>query len=78
MKTFTRLLELLAPFRWWIALSVLLGFATTGSGVGLMAMSAYLISRGRSSPQSPNSRWRLRRCASLRSRVRPCATSSAI
>ena len=45
MKTFTRLLELLAPFRWWIALSVLLGFATIGSGVGLMAMSAYLISR---------------------------------
>jgi ATP-binding cassette subfamily C protein CydC len=45
MKTFARLLELLAPFRWWIALSVLLGFATIGSSVGLMAMSAYLISR---------------------------------
>jgi ATP-binding cassette subfamily C protein CydC len=45
MSAFTRLLKLLAPFRWWIALSILLGFATIGSGVGLMAMSAYLISR---------------------------------
>jgi ATP-binding cassette subfamily C protein CydC len=45
MNTLARLLKLLAPFRWWIALSTLLGFATIGSGVGLMAMSAYLISR---------------------------------
>jgi len=45
MNTLARLLGLLAPFRWWIALSILLGFATIGSGVGLMAMSAYLISR---------------------------------
>jgi ATP-binding cassette subfamily C protein CydC len=45
MNTLARLLKLLAPFRWWIALSVLLGVATIGSGVGLMAMSAYLISR---------------------------------
>jgi ATP-binding cassette subfamily C protein CydC len=45
MNTLARLLKLLAPFRWWIALATLLGFATIGSGVGLMAMSAYLISR---------------------------------
>jgi ATP-binding cassette subfamily C protein CydC len=45
MNTLTRLLKLLAPFRWWLALSILLGFATIGSGVGLMAMSAYLIAR---------------------------------
>jgi ATP-binding cassette subfamily C protein CydC len=45
MNTLARLLKLLAPFRWWIALSILLGFATIGSSVGLMAMSAYLISR---------------------------------
>jgi ATP-binding cassette, subfamily C, bacterial CydC len=44
MKTLAQLLRLLAPFCWWIALSILLGFATIGSGVGLMAMSAYLIS----------------------------------
>jgi ATP-binding cassette subfamily C protein CydC len=45
MNTLARLLKLLTPFRWWIALSILLGFATIGSSVGLMAMSAYLISR---------------------------------
>lgn len=45
MTTFARLVRLIAPFRWWIALSLLLGFATIGAGVGLMAMSAYLISR---------------------------------
>ena len=45
MKTFGRLLKLMAPFRWWIILAVLLSFATVGSSVGLMAMSAYLISK---------------------------------
>lgn len=40
-----RLLHLLRPFRWGIALAVLLSFATVGSSVGLMATSAYLISR---------------------------------
>ena len=40
-----RLLQLLRPFRWGIALAVLLSFATVGSSVGLMATSAYLISR---------------------------------
>jgi thiol reductant ABC exporter CydC subunit len=33
------------PFKWWIALAVLLSFATLGASVGLMAMSAYLISK---------------------------------
>lgn len=40
-----RLLALMRPFRWWIAAGVLLSFATIGSSVGLMAVSAYLISR---------------------------------
>src|SRR5690606_11677251 len=40
-----RLLRLLAPFRWGIGLAVVLSFATVGSSVGLMATSAYLISR---------------------------------
>jgi ATP-binding cassette subfamily C protein CydC len=40
-----RLLRLLAPFRWWILLAVLVGFGTIGASVGLMAMSAYLISK---------------------------------
>jgi ATP-binding cassette, subfamily C, bacterial CydC len=45
MKTYARLVRLLAPFRWKIVLSIFLGFATIGAGIGLLAMSAYLISR---------------------------------
>ena len=45
MSTLGRLLRLLAPFRWWIGLAVLLSFGTVGASVGLMAMSAYLISK---------------------------------
>lgn len=45
MSTFLRLIKLIGPFRWWIAAGVLLTFATTGASVGLMAMSAYLISK---------------------------------
>jgi ATP-binding cassette, subfamily C, bacterial CydC len=45
MSTFTRLLKLMLPFKWWIAFGVLLSFLTIGSSVGLMAMSAYLISK---------------------------------
>ena len=43
--TTRRLLSLIRPFIWWIAAGVLLGFATIGSSVGLMAVSAYLISK---------------------------------
>jgi ATP-binding cassette subfamily C protein CydC len=45
MSVLGRLLRLLTPFRWWIALATLLSFGTVGAGVGLMAMSAYLISK---------------------------------
>lgn len=45
MKSLRRLLGLLSPFRWKMVLVVLLSFATVGSSVGLMATSAYLISR---------------------------------
>ncbi|MEI6045629.1 MAG: ABC transporter transmembrane domain-containing protein, partial [Chloroflexota bacterium] len=41
---FWRLLKLAAPFKGWIALATLLGVSTVGSGIGLMATSAYLIS----------------------------------
>jgi ATP-binding cassette subfamily C protein CydC len=40
-----RELSLLRPIRWWLAASVLLGFLAIASSVGLMAVSAYLISR---------------------------------
>lgn len=39
-----RLLKLTTPYKWLIAFSVLLGFATLGSSVGLMATAGYLIS----------------------------------
>jgi ATP-binding cassette subfamily C protein CydC len=45
VNTLARLLKLIAPFKGWIALGVLLSFLTIGSSVGLMAMSAYLIAR---------------------------------
>ncbi len=45
MKTFSRLLKLIAPFKWWVALAVLLNFLAIGSSIGLIALSAYLISK---------------------------------
>ena len=45
MTIFLRLLRLIAPYKWWVVLAVLLSFLTVGSSVGLMAMSAYLISK---------------------------------
>lgn len=45
MSPIRRLLALIRPFVWWIVAGVLLGFATIGSSVGLMVVSAYLISK---------------------------------
>ncbi|MBN1887707.1 MAG: thiol reductant ABC exporter subunit CydD [Thermoflexales bacterium] len=39
------LLKLAAPFWLWMLLAALLGFATVGSGLGLMATSAFIIAR---------------------------------
>jgi len=44
-RTLLRLLAFLRPFGWWVAAGILLGFATVSSSVGLMAVSAYLISK---------------------------------
>ncbi len=44
MKTFTRLLGFLRPFRAGVALSVLASAATIASSIGLLGTSAYLIS----------------------------------
>ncbi len=41
--TFIRLLHLAAPFKWWMALAALIGFATIGSSIGLMTTSAWII-----------------------------------
>jgi len=43
--TTVRILRLAGRHGWWIAATALLSFATLGSGIGLIAMSAYLISR---------------------------------
>lgn len=40
---FRRLLRLAAPFRWWMALSAVLGFLTIGSSIALMSAGAWLI-----------------------------------
>lgn len=45
MSTLTRLVRLAGPFRWWLALTCLLAFATLGANVALTAFSAYLISK---------------------------------
>jgi ATP-binding cassette subfamily C protein CydC len=44
-RVFGRLLGLIAPFAWRMALAALLGFATIGSSIGLMSTSGYLIAK---------------------------------
>ncbi len=43
MADLWRLLRLVAPARGWMALAALLGFATVGSGIGLLATAAFII-----------------------------------
>ncbi len=43
MRTFMRLLAQLSPFRWWIALAILLGCVMIASNMLLLGMAAYLI-----------------------------------
>jgi ATP-binding cassette subfamily C protein CydC len=45
VSVFTRLLKLIAPFKKWVAVDVLLNFVYLGYSVGLLALSAYLISK---------------------------------
>lgn len=44
MKVFLRLISFLGPHRWWVVLAVSLGVATVAANVGLLSLSAYLIS----------------------------------
>jgi ATP-binding cassette subfamily C protein CydC len=50
MSTLLRLLGLIRPYRAWISLSVLLGFLTVASSIGLLATSAWIISRAAERP----------------------------
>ena len=43
MKIFLRLLRFLSPFRWHVALAILLGCVMIASSIGLLGMAAYLI-----------------------------------
>ncbi|ASQ90887.1 thiol reductant ABC exporter subunit CydC [Prosthecochloris sp. GSB1] len=45
MNVLARLLGIVRPYRWWMLLSALLGFATIGSGIGLLMSSAYIIAK---------------------------------
>lgn len=50
MKTFFRLAGLTRPFAWWMLLAAIIGFATIGSGIGLLMTSAWLITRAAMQP----------------------------
>jgi ATP-binding cassette subfamily C protein CydC len=50
MKTLFRLTGLVKPYFWWMALAALIGFATTGSGIGLLMTSAYIIAKAALQP----------------------------
>ncbi len=50
MKTFFRLIALVKPYFWWMALAALIGFATTGSSIGLLMTSAYIIAKAALQP----------------------------
>ncbi len=50
MKTLFRLTGMVKPYFWWMALAALIGFATTGSGIGLLMTSAYIIAKAALQP----------------------------
>ena len=50
MKLFLRLLTFLRPFRWQMALAIILGCATVASNMGLLGMAAYLIAAAALAP----------------------------
>ncbi len=45
MKQIFRLLKMASVYKWWMLLAALLGFFTVGSGIGLLMISAYIISK---------------------------------
>src|SRR6266478_9413109 len=50
MKVFLRLLTSLSPFRWLVALGILLGCVTVASNMALLGMAAYLIAAAALAP----------------------------
>jgi ATP-binding cassette, subfamily C, bacterial CydC len=50
MKTFLRLTTIVRPYYLWMAIAALIGFATTGSGIGLLVTSGYIIAKAALQP----------------------------
>jgi ATP-binding cassette, subfamily C, bacterial CydC len=50
MKTFLRLTSIVRSYFWWMALAAVIGFAATGSSIGLLMTSAYLIAKAALQP----------------------------
>ncbi len=50
MRLFVRLLTLLRPYWWQVALALILGSATVASNIGLLGMAAYLIAAAALAP----------------------------
>lgn len=45
MSSTQRVIRSVGGYRWWVAVTALLSFITLGAGIGLLAMSAFLISK---------------------------------
>ncbi len=45
IKTLIDLLQIVRPYQWWMLLAAILGFATIGSGIGLLMSSAYILAK---------------------------------
>lgn len=45
MSSTRRVIHAVGGYRWWVAITALLSFITLGAGIGLLAMSAFLISK---------------------------------
>ena len=50
MRLFVRLLTLLRPYWWQVALAIILGSATVASNIALLGMAAYLIAAAALAP----------------------------
>ena len=45
LTVLANLLRIVRPYQWWMLLAAILGFATIGSGIGLLATAAYILAK---------------------------------
>lgn len=50
MNVLTNLLKIVRPYQWWMLLAAVIGFATIGSGIGLLVSAAYIIAKASLNP----------------------------